>query len=64
MPDPTVPAGHPSGSLEQRDAEPLILAAVAASCSVALAPRRLGLTGESAVDVDGVNDEPPVRVEV
>lgn len=55
---------HPSGSGEQRAAEPLILTAVSATLGVPLAPRRLRLPGGSAVDVDGVGDDPSVLVEV
>lgn len=63
-PAPVPPESHPSGSREQRDAEPLVLAAVAVAMGTVLAPRRLRLPGGSAVDVDGVGDDPPVLVEV
>lgn len=64
MPDPDGGPDHPSGSREQRDAEPLILAGVAEVLGTLLAPRRLHLPGGTSVDVDGVGEDPLVLVEV
>ncbi len=44
---------HQSDSLEQRTAEPLILAGVSKIVGVELAPRSLRLDGGARVDVDG-----------
>jgi len=52
---------YPSGSAEQRAAEPLIVAAVAADIEVTLVPARLRLTVGAAVDVDlPVGSRPPL----
>ncbi len=53
-----------SDSAEQRSAEPLILAALAAKLGVPLTPKTLSLPGGSRVDVDGVADDHSVLVEV
>src|SRR5271165_3028907 len=45
--------GHQSDSLEQRTAEPLILAGVSKMIGVELAPRSLRLRGGAPADVDG-----------
>jgi hypothetical protein len=55
---------HQSDSDEQRRAEPLILAGVAARLGVALEPRRLNLAGGARVDVDGVAADESVLVEI
>jgi hypothetical protein len=55
---------HQSDSLEQRTAEPLILAGVAKIVGVELAPRSLRLDGGARVDVDGVAPDESVFVEV
>jgi hypothetical protein len=55
---------HQSDSLEQRTAEPLILAGVSKIVGVELAPRSLRLDGGARVDVDGVAPDESVLVEV
>src|ERR1700754_278881 len=55
---------HASDSTAQSDAEPLILAAVAAQLGVTLEPRRLKLPGGSRADVDGVAPNESVLVEL
>ena len=55
---------HQSDSLEQRTAEPLILAGVSKIVGVELAPRSLRLDGGARVDVDGVAPDESVFVEV
>lgn len=55
---------HRSSSREQQEAEPLILAWVAAELGVPLAPTRVELRGGSSVEVDGVDDARSVFVEV
>jgi hypothetical protein len=53
-----------SESSTQRDAERLILDAVAQSVGAELAPKRLTLNGGAVVDVDGVAPDESVLVEV
>ncbi len=55
---------HQSDSLEQRTAEPLILAGVSKIVGVELAPRSLRLDAGARVDVDGVAPDESVFVEV
>jgi hypothetical protein len=55
---------HLSDSLEQRIAEPLILAGVSKIVGVELAPRSLRLDGGARVDVDGVAPDESVFVEI
>lgn len=55
---------HPSDSLEQRNAEALILQAVSASVGVELAPRSLRLNGGARANVDGAASDESVLVEV
>ncbi len=55
---------HQSDSLEQRTAEPLILAGVSKIVGVELAPRSLRLDGGARVDVDGVAPDESVFVEI
>ncbi len=55
---------HLSNSDEQRDAEPVILAGVAALLGVALEPRSLKLAGGARADVDGVAADESVFVEI
>jgi hypothetical protein len=55
---------HLSDSLEQRTAEPLILAGVSKIVGVELAPRSLRLDGGARVDVDGAAPDESVFVEV
>jgi hypothetical protein len=55
---------HQSDSLEQRTAEPLILAGVTKIVGVELAPQSLRLDGGARVDVDGVAPDESVFVEV
>jgi hypothetical protein len=50
--------------LEQREAEPLILAGVSAKVRRKLQPRRLFLDGGARVDVDGVSRDESILVEV
>ena len=56
--------GHQSDSLEQRTAEPLILAGVSKLLGVELAPRSLRLDRGARVDVDGVAPDESVFVEI
>ncbi|MGI8794608.1 MAG: hypothetical protein ACR2H3_15780 [Acidimicrobiales bacterium] len=55
---------HRSSSIEQQDAEPLILAAASAQIGALLAPARVELRGGSRVEVDGTDDARTVFVEV
>lgn len=55
---------HQSDSLEQRTAEPLILAGVAKIVGLELTPRSLRLDGGARVDVDGVAPDETVFVEI
>lgn len=55
---------HESDSHEQRTAEPLILAGVAAELGVELTPQTLQLAGGARVAVDGVAADHSVFVEV
>jgi hypothetical protein len=62
---PAAPRVRPPGdSNEQRQAEPLILAAVSAAIGIALRPNRLVVVDGIAVNVDGFSNDPPVLVEV
>jgi len=54
---------HLSDSAAQREAEPLLLAAVSAELNVDLKPRRLSLPGGAHCDVDGVSPDEMVLVE-
>ncbi len=56
--------GHQSDSLEQRTAEPLILAGVSRMIGVELTPRSLRLQGGARADVDGAATDDSVLVEV
>jgi hypothetical protein len=56
--------GHQSDSLEQRTAEPVILAGVAKMVGVELTPRSLRLDGGARVEVDGVAPDESVLVEI
>ncbi len=61
----TVPAvAHQSSSHEQRAAEPVILAGVAARFNVELTPATLSLADGARVDVDGAAPDRSVLVEV
>lgn len=55
---------HRSSSIEQQDAEPLILAVAAERIGAALAPARVELRGGARVEVDGTDDARTVFVEV
>jgi hypothetical protein len=55
---------HRSSSIEQQDAEPVILAMVAEQIGTALTPARVELRGGSRVEVDGTDDSRTVFVEV
>ena len=55
---------HQSDSLEQRLAEPEILAGLAAHLGVELEPKSLRLAEGSRVDIDGVSADESVLVEV
>jgi hypothetical protein len=55
---------HDSDSLEQRTAEPLILAGVSQAVGVPLAPRSLTLPEGARVEVDGVAEDESVLVEI
>ncbi|MFN2502773.1 MAG: hypothetical protein ABR540_00785 [Acidimicrobiales bacterium] len=55
---------HQSSSHEQLEAEPVILAGVAAAYGVELAPGTLQLPGGARVDIDGVAADLSVIVEV
>jgi hypothetical protein len=60
----TVPAvAHHSDSTAQRDAEPIILAALSSELGVELEPRRLQLPSGAYCDVDGVSPDELVLVE-
>lgn len=59
-----LPMGHASDSLQQRTAEPLILAGVSKTLGVELTPRSLRLDGGARVDVDGVAPDESVFVEI
>lgn len=59
-----LPMRHQSDSLEQRTAEPLILAGVAKMVGVELTPRSLRLDGGARVDIDGVAPDESVFVEI
>jgi hypothetical protein len=54
---------HRSDSTPQRDAEPIILAALSSELGVDLAPRRLQLPSGAYCDVDGVSPDEQVLVE-
>jgi hypothetical protein len=55
---------HNSDSLEQRNAESVILSGVSAALSVELAPQTLQLEHGARVDVDGVAPNQSVLVEI
>ena len=57
------PDGEPGDSLEQRDAEKIILATLAVELGVSLTPRSVALPEGVRVTVDGVADTPPILVE-
>ncbi len=57
-------SASPGDSAVQRDAEAVVLSALAARLGVPLSPRRIHLPDGSYADVDGVADEPPILVEV
>ena len=59
-----LPVAHASDSLEQRTAEPLILAGLSKLVGVELAPRSLRLDGGARVDVDGAAADESVLVEI
>lgn len=54
---------HVSDSLAQRDAEPLIIAAVAAYVGVPLAPARITFEDGVRVEIDGASEDRAVLVE-
>ena len=54
----------PGDSRTQREAEVVILAALAHQLGVDLAPKRMYLADRTYVEIDGVSDEPPVLCEV
>ncbi|MCS5521797.1 hypothetical protein NY551_03495 [Curtobacterium flaccumfaciens pv. oortii] len=56
-------APHVSDSLAQRDAEPLIIAAVAAYVGVPLAPARITFEDGVRVEIDGASEDRAVLVE-
>ncbi|ROS46180.1 hypothetical protein [Curtobacterium sp. PhB78] len=56
-------APHVSDSLAQRNAEPLIIAAVAAYVGVPLAPARITFEDGVRVEIDGASEDRAVMVE-
>ena len=54
----------PGDSRTQREAEVVILGAVAQQLGVDLAPKRIYLADRTYVEIDGVSDEPAVLCEV
>jgi uncharacterized protein (DUF2252 family) len=54
---------HASDSLAQRDAEPLIIGAVAAHVGVPLAPARITFDDGVRVEIDGASEDRAVLVE-
>ncbi|WIB34428.1 hypothetical protein [Curtobacterium sp. MCSS17_005] len=54
---------HASDSLAQRDAEPLIIAAVAAYAGVPLAPAKIEIEDGVRVEIDGASEDRAVLVE-
>jgi hypothetical protein len=58
-----VPAVSPGDSAEQRNAEPVLLNALAGRLGIALQPKTYRIPGASRVEVDGVSEDPLVLCE-
>jgi hypothetical protein len=53
----------PGDSVEQRKAEPLLLAALGARLGVSLSPRKYSVAGSTRVEIDGACEDPLVLCE-